>query len=255
MKGAYRKLAMQCHPDRNPGDKDCEHKFKEINEAYDVLKDGRSAPPMTASATPPSSRAAAGGAHGFGADFGSAFSDIFEDIFGMGGARQRHASRPRARRGSALQHGDHARGGLRRQDRADARCRPRSPARPAPAPAPSPAPSRRPASLRRPRQGAPRAGLLHPRAHLPDLPGPRPGDRGPVPDLPRLGPRHARAHAVGQHPAGRRGRHPHPPRRRGRSRRARRAAGRPLHFPVARSRTSSSSATAPTCIAACRSRW
>ena len=39
MKAAFRKLAMQHHPDRNPGDKDCEHRFKEINEAYDVLKD------------------------------------------------------------------------------------------------------------------------------------------------------------------------------------------------------------------------
>ena len=40
LKAAFRKLAMQHHPDRNPGDKDCEHRFKEINEAYDVLKDG-----------------------------------------------------------------------------------------------------------------------------------------------------------------------------------------------------------------------
>ena len=39
MKAAFRKLAMQHHPDRNPGDNDCEHRFKEINEAYDVLKD------------------------------------------------------------------------------------------------------------------------------------------------------------------------------------------------------------------------
>ena len=36
LKAAFRKLAMQHHPDRNPGDKDCEHRFKEINEAYDV---------------------------------------------------------------------------------------------------------------------------------------------------------------------------------------------------------------------------
>jgi molecular chaperone DnaJ len=39
LKKAYRKLAMQWHPDKNPGDKAAEQKFKEINEAYDVLKD------------------------------------------------------------------------------------------------------------------------------------------------------------------------------------------------------------------------
>ena len=39
LKTSFRKLAMQHHPDRNSGDKDAEHKFKEINEAYDVLKD------------------------------------------------------------------------------------------------------------------------------------------------------------------------------------------------------------------------
>ena|SRR4030067_3501498 len=40
LKAAFRKLAMQHHPDRNPGDDESEHKFKELNEAYDVLKDG-----------------------------------------------------------------------------------------------------------------------------------------------------------------------------------------------------------------------
>ena len=39
LKAAFRKLAMQFHPDRNPGDASCEHKFKEINEAYEKLKD------------------------------------------------------------------------------------------------------------------------------------------------------------------------------------------------------------------------
>src|SRR5262245_64736853 len=40
LKSAFRKLAMKWHPDRNPGDNSSEHRFKEINEAYEVLKDG-----------------------------------------------------------------------------------------------------------------------------------------------------------------------------------------------------------------------
>jgi molecular chaperone DnaJ len=95
MKAAYRKLAMQFHPDRNPGDKDCEIKFKEINEAYDVLKDGdkRAAYDRFGHAAFEHGN---GAAHGFGADFGSAFSDIFEGIFGMAGAaRSRSGGRER----------------------------------------------------------------------------------------------------------------------------------------------------------------
>ena len=39
IKAAFRKAAMKHHPDRNPGDSECEHRFKELNEAYEVLKD------------------------------------------------------------------------------------------------------------------------------------------------------------------------------------------------------------------------
>src|SRR5882672_7681192 len=100
LKTAYRKLAMKWHPDRNPGDKDCEHKFKEINEAYDVLKDEqkRAAYDRFGHAA---FEQGAGGGHGFGADFGSAFSDLFEGIFGMGGARGRGN---RAERGADLRY-------------------------------------------------------------------------------------------------------------------------------------------------------
>ena len=93
LKVSYRKLAMQFHPDRNPGDKDCESKFKEINEAYDILKDEQKRAAYDRFGHAAFEQGTAGGAaHGFGADFGSAFSDIFEGIFGMGGARQRSAS-------------------------------------------------------------------------------------------------------------------------------------------------------------------
>ncbi len=53
LKTAYRKLAMQYHPDRNPGDAEAEEKFKECSEAYQVLTDVRkSGRRMTATATP-----------------------------------------------------------------------------------------------------------------------------------------------------------------------------------------------------------
>jgi molecular chaperone DnaJ len=92
LKRAYRKLAMQFHPDRNPGDKDCEAKFKEINEAYDILKDEQKRAAYDRFGHAAFEQGMGGGQHGFGADFGSAFADIFEGIFGMNaGARQRGA--------------------------------------------------------------------------------------------------------------------------------------------------------------------
>ena len=87
LKSAFRKLAMQCHPDRNAGDKDAERRFKEINEAYEVLKDEqkRAAYDRFGHAAFENGNGAAAGAHGFGADFASTFADIFEGVFGMGG--------------------------------------------------------------------------------------------------------------------------------------------------------------------------
>ena len=51
LKGAYRKLALKYHPDRNPNDQDAEERFKEAAEAYSILSDPQSAPPMTVMAT------------------------------------------------------------------------------------------------------------------------------------------------------------------------------------------------------------
>lgn len=96
LKAAYRKLAKQYHPDANPGDKTAEAKFKEISEAYDVLKD-----PQKKAAYDRFGHQAfengmgggkgPGGGAGFGPEFNSSMSDIFEDLFGdfMGGGGAR----------------------------------------------------------------------------------------------------------------------------------------------------------------------
>src|SRR3954451_13281724 len=94
LKTAFRKLAMQHHPDRNPGDKDCEHRFKELNEAYDVLKDGDKRAAYDRFGHAAFEHGGPGG-QGFGADFASSFADIFDDLFGMGGRRGRGSGRER----------------------------------------------------------------------------------------------------------------------------------------------------------------
>src|ERR1700761_6919814 len=95
LKSAFRKLAMKWHPDKNPGDATSEVRFKEINEAYEVLKDGDKRAAYDRFGHAAFEQGGPGGAHGFGQDFGSAFADIFEGIFGMRGARQRGSGRER----------------------------------------------------------------------------------------------------------------------------------------------------------------
>jgi molecular chaperone DnaJ len=95
IKTAFRKLAMKHHPDRNPGDKDCEHKFKELNEAYEILKDPNKRAAYDRYGHAAFEQGAGGAAAGFGADFASTFADIFDDFFGMGGRRGRAGGRER----------------------------------------------------------------------------------------------------------------------------------------------------------------
>ncbi len=109
LKKAYRKLAMQYHPDKNSGDKQAEHKFKELNEAYDVLKDEqkRAAYDRFGHQAFEGGR---GGGYGRGSfdtsgfDFSSSFSDIFEDFFGGMGARASGGGVNSQSRGSDLRY-------------------------------------------------------------------------------------------------------------------------------------------------------
>jgi molecular chaperone DnaJ len=84
LKRAYRKLAMELHPDRNPGDAVAESKFKEASEAYQVLSDPEKRARYDRFGHAGPSAGFGGGFHDVG-DIFSAFSDIFGDIFGGGG--------------------------------------------------------------------------------------------------------------------------------------------------------------------------
>jgi molecular chaperone DnaJ len=94
IKKSYRKLAMQFHPDRNPGDKGSEQKFKDVSEAYDVLKDDqkRAAYDRFGHAAFEGGRGPGGNPGDFG--FAQGFADIFDEMFGdfMGGRRRETAS-------------------------------------------------------------------------------------------------------------------------------------------------------------------
>ena len=100
IKKAYRKSAMKYHPDRNPGDKEAEEKFKELGEAYEVLSDDdkRSRYDQFGFAGVDPNYGGGGGAGfgGFGGGFGGFdFGDIFGDFFGGGGRRQSTQNMPR----------------------------------------------------------------------------------------------------------------------------------------------------------------
>jgi molecular chaperone DnaJ len=93
IKGAYRKLAKEHHPDRNHGDTTAEVRFKELNEAYDVLKDDQKRAAYDRFGHAAFENGGGRGANGF--DFASSFTDIFDDLFGefTGGRRARRQNR------------------------------------------------------------------------------------------------------------------------------------------------------------------
>jgi len=107
IKSAYRKLAVKYHPDKNPGDKAAEDKFKEASEAYGILSDKSKKENYDnfGHAAFENGGGSQGGFGGFGGFGGSDFSDIFEDFFGdFGGGRRRGNKRNSNNRGSDLRY-------------------------------------------------------------------------------------------------------------------------------------------------------
>ncbi len=105
LKKSYRKLAMQYHPDRNPGDKHAEARFKEISEAYDVLKDDQKRAAYDRYGHAAFEQGGGGGPFGGGFDFaaGGGLGDIFDQMFGefMG---RRPGGGGRTRSGADIRH-------------------------------------------------------------------------------------------------------------------------------------------------------
>jgi molecular chaperone DnaJ len=106
IKKAYRKLARQYHPDRNPDDKDAEARFKEISQAHDVLGDPEKRKQYDSGTGPFATGAGPGGGFGGFGNFdfdGSSMGDILSNLFGGSASGRRVRTKPRAEKGQDLE--------------------------------------------------------------------------------------------------------------------------------------------------------
>lgn len=101
IKRAYRKLAKEYHPDRNPGDAAAETRFKEVNQAYEILKDDEKRAAYDQYGHAAFEQGMSGGGEGFSSSFADVFDDLFGEFMGGGGRRR---GRDGASRGSDLRY-------------------------------------------------------------------------------------------------------------------------------------------------------
>ena len=106
VKAAFRRLAKECHPDCCNGDPGAEKRFREVNEAYEALKDPqrRAAYDRFGHAAFDPALGGAGGGHGFGTDFSASMSAMFDDLFGEFMGQRRPRQRSGRERGSDLRY-------------------------------------------------------------------------------------------------------------------------------------------------------
>ena len=104
IKAAFRRLAKECHPDRCNGDQTSETRFKEVNEAYEALKDPQKRAAYDRFGHAAFENGMGGHPHGFGADFSASMSAMFDDLFGEFMGQRRPRQRSGRERGSDLRY-------------------------------------------------------------------------------------------------------------------------------------------------------
>jgi molecular chaperone DnaJ len=104
IKAAFRRLAKECHPDRCNGDTTSEQRFKEVNEAYEALKDPQKRAAYDRFGHAAFENGMGGHPHGFGADFSASMSAMFDDLFGEFMGQRRPRQRSSRERGADLRY-------------------------------------------------------------------------------------------------------------------------------------------------------
>ena len=234
IKAAFRRLAKECHPDRCNGDQTSETRFKEVNEAYEALKDPQKRAAYDRFGHAAFENGMGGHPHGFGADFSASMSAMFDDLFGEFMGQRRPRQRSARERGADLRYNmeitlAEAYEGKTAQIRVPTSVTCEACTGFGAKSGTAPTTCRTCGGMGKVRAAQ---GFFTIERTCPYLSGTRRGDRDAVPGVQRLGPGDARAHAVGDHPGGRRGRNAHQARRRRRGRLARRTRRRPLYLPL-----------------------